>query len=257
MEAKIPNDIKNSTMALQLCFAEFGCKPQTYVHIHTYIQFFFSCFVAGSYICFVTCIFCLVRWVSTPCALKHDGKWTLNFEGVQTWICPLGCSLFWDVRGCNGCPNAKSPWKIGWFIVEPSESCLLIKAIFGVVFPLHKPYIQLLLSLGRRQQCNRPMLHWWHTILFDNSFEAQKFSLLWGKRLFLTRVHVYMPGACRWPQKTQKKPSPTLRTDSQVHRANSGTPCPAFGFRPSMMAMLLGWNRSRKCWHGVISKRMH
>ena len=140
--------------------------------------------MAGSYICFVTCIFCLVRWVSTPCALKHDGKWTLNFEGVQTWICPLGCSLFWDVRGCNGCPNAKSPWKIGWFIVEPSESCLLIKAIFGVVFPLHKPYIQLLLSLGRRQQCNRPMLHWWHTILFDNSFEAQKFSLLWGKRLF-------------------------------------------------------------------------
>ena len=67
------------------------------------------------------------------------------------------------------CPNAKSPWKIGWFIVEPSESCLLIKAIFGVVFPLHKPYIQLLLSLGRRQQCDRPMLHWWHTILFDNS----------------------------------------------------------------------------------------
>lgn len=44
MEAKIPNDIKNSTMALQLCFAEFGCKPQTYVHIHTYIQFCFFLF---------------------------------------------------------------------------------------------------------------------------------------------------------------------------------------------------------------------
>ena len=107
-----------------------GVNPRhTCTYTHTF-SFVFSCFVAGSYIWFVTCIFCLVRWVSTPCALKHDGKWTLSFEGVQTWICPLGRSLFWDVRGCNG----------SWV----------------------------------------------------------------GRTPLLTRVHVYMPGACRWPQKTQK-----------------------------------------------------